>query len=52
MINKRGVVDFVESASPVCPRNSETLTANGYGVTPKAPGALLYPTLTVPTVPK
>ncbi len=26
--------------------------ANGYGVTPKAPGALLYPTLTVPTVPK
>jgi hypothetical protein len=22
MINKRGVVDFVESASPVCPRNS------------------------------
>ena len=22
MINKRGVVDFVESASPVCPRNA------------------------------
>ncbi len=26
--------------------------ANGYGVTSKAPGALLYPALTVPTVPK
>ncbi|MDQ2834430.1 MAG: RHS repeat-associated core domain-containing protein [Acidobacteriota bacterium] len=26
--------------------------ANGYGVTPRSPGALLYPSLTVPTVPK
>ncbi len=26
--------------------------ANGYGVTPRSPGALLYPLLTVPTVPK